>query len=152
LVLDTNEGTNSGSITIADGADGAITIDPNGDGVTNIDNAAIRFATREIAAGTASDSPTNADGIIDIATNGAQALTVTLPEAADNLGLQLTFTLTTHGGQDATINRTGADVIDDAADLANTSITMNGAADAIVIQAVSANRWIVVKNIGCTLA
>jgi len=152
LVLDTNEGTNSGSITIADGADGAITIDPNGDGVTNIDNAAIRFATREIAGGTATDSPTNADGIIDIATNGAQALTVTLPEAADNLGLQLTFTLTTHGGQDATINRTGADVIDDAADLANTTITMEDAADAIVIQAVSANRWIVVKNIGCTLA
>ena len=32
LTIDTNGGTNSGSIVIADGANGAISIDPNGTG------------------------------------------------------------------------------------------------------------------------
>ena len=36
LVIDTNEGTNSGNITITAGADGAINITPNGTGATTI--------------------------------------------------------------------------------------------------------------------
>ena len=36
LVLDTNGGTNSGTITITDGANGNITVIPNGTGVTEI--------------------------------------------------------------------------------------------------------------------
>jgi hypothetical protein len=36
LILDTNEGTNSGNITITDAANGAITLTPNGTGVVDI--------------------------------------------------------------------------------------------------------------------
>ena len=36
LVLDTNAGTNSGSITITDASNGAITLTPNGTGVVNV--------------------------------------------------------------------------------------------------------------------
>ena len=37
LILSTNSGTNSGTITITDGANGNIDIAPNGSGVTNVD-------------------------------------------------------------------------------------------------------------------
>jgi len=52
LVLDTNSGTNSGNITITDGANGDITISPNGTGVAKAvdggDNtAAIKIAGKE---------------------------------------------------------------------------------------------------------
>ena len=36
LILDTNSGTNSGTITITDGADGAINLTPNGTGVVEV--------------------------------------------------------------------------------------------------------------------
>ena len=36
LILDTNKGSNSGTITITDAANGAITLTPNGDGVVDI--------------------------------------------------------------------------------------------------------------------
>jgi len=36
LILKTNEGTNSGTITITDGAAGAITLAPNGTGIVDI--------------------------------------------------------------------------------------------------------------------
>ena len=36
LILDTNEGTNSGNITITDAANGAITLTPNGTGVVDV--------------------------------------------------------------------------------------------------------------------
>ena len=52
LVLDTNSGSNSGNITITDGANGNITISPNGTGVAQAvdggDNtAAIKIAGKE---------------------------------------------------------------------------------------------------------
>jgi hypothetical protein len=106
---------------------------------------------RAVAAGTAADSPTVADGLVQVSTSGAQALTITLPEAADSLGTTLVFTFVTDGGQNVTINRTGSDTIDETADLGNTAITMEDAKDTIIIQAVQDNVWAVIKNIGCTL-
>ena len=47
LVLDTNSGTNSGTITITDGAAGAINIAPNGAGVAQVGGAAIKVAGLE---------------------------------------------------------------------------------------------------------
>tara|TARA_R100001509_G_scaffold8213_1_gene4669 strand:- start:2583 stop:3947 length:1365 start_codon:yes stop_codon:yes gene_type:complete len=47
LVLDTNSGTNSGTITITDGADGNINIAPNGNGVAQVGGAAIKVAGKE---------------------------------------------------------------------------------------------------------
>ena len=36
LILNTNNGTNAGNITLLDGANGAITLTPNGTGVVDI--------------------------------------------------------------------------------------------------------------------
>jgi len=47
LVLDTNSGTNSGTITITDGADGNINIAPNGNGVAQVGGSAIKVAGTE---------------------------------------------------------------------------------------------------------
>jgi len=47
LVLDTNSGTNSGSITITDGADGNINIAPNGNGVVQAGGSAVKVAGKE---------------------------------------------------------------------------------------------------------
>ena len=47
LVLDTNSGTNSGTITITDGADGNINIAPNGNGVVQAGGSAIKVAGKE---------------------------------------------------------------------------------------------------------
>ena len=47
LVLDTNSGTNSGTITITDGTNGNINIAPNGDGVAQVGGAAIKVAGKE---------------------------------------------------------------------------------------------------------
>ena len=54
LTLDTNSGTNSGTIVITDGANGAITVTPNGTGETVISTAAISDLTsgRIVTAGT----------------------------------------------------------------------------------------------------
>jgi len=47
LVLDTNSGTDSGSITITDAADGNINIAPNGTGVVQAGGSAIKVAGKE---------------------------------------------------------------------------------------------------------
>jgi hypothetical protein len=47
LVLDTNSGTNSGSITITDAADGNINIAPNGNGVVQAGGSAVKVAGKE---------------------------------------------------------------------------------------------------------
>ena len=47
LVLDTNSGTNSGSITMTDGADGNINIAPNGNGVVQAGGSAVKVAGKE---------------------------------------------------------------------------------------------------------
>ena len=47
LILDTNSGSNSGTITITDGANGNINIAPNGDGVAQVGGAAIKVAGKE---------------------------------------------------------------------------------------------------------
>lgn len=106
---------------------------------------------QSVAAGTAAYAPDGADYLVQASTSGAQALTITLPEAANNLGLTLTFTFVTDGGQNITINRTGSDVIDETADTGNTAIALEDAGDTIQIMAVGNDKWFVIKNIGCTL-
>jgi len=47
LILDTNSGTNSGTITITDGANGNINIAPNGNGVVQAGGSAVKVAGKE---------------------------------------------------------------------------------------------------------
>lgn len=67
LILNTNSGTNSGSITIEDGVNGNIIIAPNGTGQVQITNAVIDVTTIEVTNinakdGTASASIANSTG------------------------------------------------------------------------------------------
>jgi len=93
LVLDTNSGTNSGNITITDGANGNITISPNGAGVAQAvdggDNtAAIKIAGKETIWVPASAMyPNTTNGCADIAqvelSNGPEIKTLDFDKDSD---------------------------------------------------------------------
>jgi hypothetical protein len=74
LVLDTNAGTNSGNITITDGADGAITITPNGSGVFTIGGSWTAASQTCANLGTVTTADLNG-GTIDGMTIGASSHT-----------------------------------------------------------------------------
>ena len=74
LVLDTNAGTNSGNITITDGANGAITITPNGSGVFTIGGSWTAASQTCANLGTVTTADLNG-GTIDGMTIGASSHT-----------------------------------------------------------------------------
>ena len=74
LVLDTNAGTNSGSITITDAADGAITVSPNGAGVFTIGGAWTAASQTCANLGTVTTADING-GTVDGTTVGASSHT-----------------------------------------------------------------------------
>ena len=76
LVLDTNSGTNSGTVTITDGANGDITIAPNGTGVAKAVDAGDNTAAIIIAGKETIWVPANA--MYPNSTNGAEANQVEL--------------------------------------------------------------------------
>ena len=76
LVLDTNSGTNSGSITITDAANGDITIAPNGSGVAKAVDASDATGAIKIAGKETIWVPTSA--MYPNTTNGAEAAQVEL--------------------------------------------------------------------------
>ena len=76
LVLDTNAGTNSGNITITDGANGNITISPNGTGVAQAVDAGDNTAAIKIAGKETIWVP--AVAMYPNTTNGAEAAQVEL--------------------------------------------------------------------------
>jgi hypothetical protein len=71
LILDTNEGTNSGNITITDAANGDITISPNGTGVAKAVDAGDNTAAIKIAGKETMWVPASA--MYGATTNGADA-------------------------------------------------------------------------------
>ena len=80
LKLQTNEGTNSGTIVITDAADGGITITPNGDGITEVASAFVCEGLAVTAsAKTANYECTSTDFFII----ASRSTTITLPENAD---------------------------------------------------------------------
>lgn len=107
---------------------------------------------RSIAAGTAADSPSTSDGLILCSTDASQALTITHPEAADNIGRMMAYTFVTDGGQNVTINRTGADTFDDNGDTGNTSLVFANVGETVIFMAVQDNIWAVLNLIGGTLS
>lgn len=117
-----------------------------------LDGAALKYGVREVAAGTLVDSPDETDGLISISTNGVANCVPTLPEAADNLGLVLTFTFDADAGTDVVITRAGADTIDENGDTGNTTCTLANAGETIQLMAVQDNIWLVVSRVGGVLA
>ena len=103
LILNTNSGSNSGSITIADGINGDIAISPNGSGTVVI-NTDLDVDNININGNTISS--TNTNGNIVLAPNGTGDVQVD----ADTLRVGdsgATATVTTNGTGDLVINTNG---------------------------------------------
>ena len=88
LVLDTNSGTNSGTITITDGADGNINIAPNGNGVVQAGGSAVKVAGKEtIWVPATAMYPNTTNGCADIAqtelSNGPELKTLDFDKDSD---------------------------------------------------------------------
>ena len=88
LVLDTNSGTNSGTITITDGADGNINIAPNGNGVVQAGGSAVKVAGKEsIWIPANSMYPNTTSGCADLAqvelSNGPEIRTLDFDKDSD---------------------------------------------------------------------
>ena len=88
LVLDTNSGTNSGTITITDGADGNINIAPNGNGVVQAGGSAVKVAGKEtIWVPATAMYPNTTNGCADIAqtelSNGPELKTLNFDKDSD---------------------------------------------------------------------
>jgi len=152
LVLDTNAGTNSGSITITDGANGDIDITPNGTGVVDISNAILVHPVTTTAAGTAALAPTDETHIHHISTDGVDPCAVTLPDASTMVGQQLVFFFDTDGGQDVVVTTAAGDAYYASGDIGDNTATMADAGDLLVIMAVAGNKWIVIEHNGVTLS
>jgi len=105
LILDTNSGTNSGNITITDGANGDITLTPNGTGD-------VVAAADTLTVGDAAAAAT-------ISSNGAGTLTLTTGGASDLI-------LSTNSGTDS-----GTITITDAAN-GNITISPNGSGNIVL--------------------
>jgi hypothetical protein len=109
LILNTNAGTNSGSITIEDGVNGNIIIAPNGTGQVQITNAALDLTTIEVSNinakdGTAAITIADSTGAVGIST------AVTMSATTQNIALgtsQTTGTWTAGGA-----SQTGALTLD----------------------------------------
>ena len=98
LVLSTNEGTDSGTITITDGAAGAITLTPNGNGAVDLAGATLMSETTT-SNGAGAVAVTGS--IHEITTGAADALTL-----ADGTEGQVLFIVMKSDGGDGTVTPT----------------------------------------------
>jgi len=124
LTLSTNSGTNSGTVVIADAANGDITATPNGTGQTRLLAPSWTVTNKADVAATL----TEAEGGVILVANTA-ARTYVLPAAATSSGLWYTFKKTSADAQIITIDANGAELIDGAATVA----TMDAQYDCITI-------------------
>jgi hypothetical protein len=110
LTLETNGGTDSGVITITDGANGDITLTPNGTG--QIDLTAPSYG--QITAG-ADSNATLTIAMVGLYTIGnTDARTLTLPAAATSAGAWYTIKKTSADADAVTIDGNGDELIDGA--------------------------------------
>lgn len=136
LILDTNQGTDSGNITITDGANGNITLTPNGTGAVSLAGKVLMPETTT-SSGAGAVAVTGA--IHEITTTAADALTL-----ADGTEGQVLFVVMVTDGGDGTLTPTN---------LAGTAttITFDAVGDAVTLLFTN-SEWYVVGNNGCTLA
>jgi hypothetical protein len=109
LTLDTNSGTNSGTITITDGANGDITLTPNGTG----DVVASADTVKVGDSGAAAVLTSNGAGTLTVTTGGATDLILNT-NSGTNSGV-IKITDGSNGNIDLTTNGTGFIKFNDAA-------------------------------------
>lgn len=121
LILNTNAGTNSGSIRIYDGVDGNIAIAPNGAGQVQVDADTLRVGDSNANA----TITTNGTGDLVLNTNGgSNSGNITIQDGVDG-----NIVVTPNGNGDIQLD---ADTIRVGDAAANATITSNGTADLIL--------------------
>lgn len=136
LILNTNEGTTSGTITIADAANGDITIAPNGTG-QSIFYAPTWVVTNKAAAATL----TVAEGGVITCDTTSGAFSLVLPAATGSTGLWYTFKKTDSNANAVTIDGNASETIDGAL----THTTMDAQYDTITIVC-NGTAWFIVSQ------
>jgi hypothetical protein len=146
LTLNTNNGTNSGSIVIADGVNGDISITPNGTGSSIVDAfAANHVVVTHTAAGALTLTESHSVIACDTTT---QATPITLPDASAYPGKEYIIVFETDAGTDVVVTCAAGDTFD----ATNNQATMNDAADYLHIIAIGSNRWFVIGDTGNVFA
>ena len=135
LVIDTNQGTNSGNITITDAANGAITLTPNGTGAVDLAGKVLMSETTT-SSGAGAVSVNGA--IHEITTTGADALTL-----ADGTEGQVLHVVMTVDGGNGTLTPTSL--------AGGTTITFDAVGDAVTLLFTAA-KWYVVGISGAAVA
>ncbi len=125
LTLDTNSGTNSGTITITDGANGDITLTPNGTG----DVVASADTVKVGDSGAAAVLTSNGAGTLTVTTGGATDLILSTNSGTDSGVIQITDAA--NGNIAITPNGTGdvhlsADTVQVGDNNADATVTTNG--------------------------
>ena len=121
LTLSTNNGTNSGTITIAQGADANISITPNGNGDVQLNADTVRVGDANAAATITS----NGTGNLTLSTNnGTNSGTILINQGADG-----NIDITPNGGGDVNLN---ADIIRVGDANATAIIATNGTGNLIL--------------------
>lgn len=137
LILDTNQGTNSGVLTILDGANGNMTLVPNGTGM--VLPTALGFTT---TAKTTTATLTVAEGGVVTLDSSGGVYTVTLPAMSAAIdGLWYWFKKTDVNANAVTIDTPGGETIDGAANNAE----IDAQYDALLIVSDGSN-WHIVQR------
>lgn len=139
LILETNSGSSSGTITIVDAANGDITVAPNGTG-QSIFYAPTWIVTNKAAAATL----TVAEGGVITADTTTGAFSLILPAAATSAGLWYTIVKTDANANAVTLDANGAELINGSATYASidaqydtATIVCNGTAWYIVAKIIA---------------
>ena len=131
LTIDTNNGTNSGSIVIADGANGNITLAPNGTGQVTI-SAQMTSKANVVAVSSNTTLTLAQSGSYVFWTNGS----LTLP-ASGTVGTQYTIFNNTGGSATVQLNASNCSIVSGWP-----SVTATGDHEAVTFVCVTANNWV----------
>ena len=151
LTLDTNSGTNSGTITITDGANGDITLTPNGTG----DVVASADTVKVGDSGAAAVLTSNGAGTLTVTTGGATDLILNTNGGTDSGVIQITDAA--NGNIAVTPNGSGKIVLDgisfpNADGSADQILTTNGSGVLSFVDNSGGTEWQAVKTANYTAA
>jgi hypothetical protein len=131
LTLSTNEGTNAGTILLADGVNGNISITPNGTGQVTI-SAQMTSKANVVAVSSNTTLTLAQTGSYVFWTNGS----LTLP-ASGTVGTQYTIFNNTGGSATVQLNASNCSIVSGWP-----SVTATGDHEAVTFVCVSANNWV----------
>jgi len=149
LIVDTNQGTNSGSLTIADGVDGDVTLAVNGTGNFIAQNLTYETNSGSAVTGTTTLVWGDAEGQIVFCTSVGGAYSITLPSAATaGAGGWYTFIKTDAAANLITIDGSGAETIGEAGSaLATTYGVIDAIHDTVTMVCDGTSWYVTAQNV-----